>query len=56
MSCFLSVIFGVIKYPLNDRFGRAGMGIFGANAYFGLLKDPPLKRIVMKREISRAFD
>ena len=30
MSCFLSVIFGVIKYSLNDRFGRAGMGIFGA--------------------------
>ena len=30
MSCFFSAIFEVIKYPLNDRFGRAGMGIFGA--------------------------
>ena len=43
MSCFLSAIFGVIKYPLNDRFGRAGMGIFGAKRILVTSKIPLFK-------------
>ena len=43
MSCFFSAIFGVIKYPLNGRFGRAGMGIFGAKRILVTSKIPLFK-------------
>ena len=43
MQRFASAIFGVIKYPLNGRFGRAGMGIFGAKRILVTSKIPLFK-------------